>query len=438
MRSGFPILSRNHKYPQYERASGWNALLPARTDIQTLSNDVACDVVVIGAGYTGIAVARRWAELEPDKTILVLDASELGEGTPGRNSGFLLEIALAGDADPRQVERMRDCNQLIAATMADLKGMVTKYAIDCDLERSGTYRAAAGRAGIQALSQYRAFLDVAQLSYESLDRKELSRRLGTRFYQSGLYSPHCYLAQPAALIRGLAQNLPDSVSIYERSPALELKSIANGWQVVTPGGTVRARYAIVANNAFCKGLGVGNSRVAAIYTYAGLTEPLSAESLQQLGMETSWGLLPAHRLGSTLRRTTDGRLLIRAFYDYEAETDNHVIEERLQQCLQRRFPQLGEPTFASVWSGATGFTYNGASLWGEVAPGLYVSAGYNGGGVVKGSLFGRLLADLANGKSVPDMKALFGMASWMLPDPLRRLGFHLVSAIESRRGQSEV
>ena len=92
-------------YPHYQHRSGWNALLPPRTNTQLLSTQLNVDVAVIGAGYTGIAAAKRWQELAPDDAIAIIDASVVGEGTPGRNSGFLLEIALANDA--RKGERQR-------------------------------------------------------------------------------------------------------------------------------------------------------------------------------------------------------------------------------------------------------------------------------------------------------------------------------------------
>jgi glycine/D-amino acid oxidase-like deaminating enzyme len=106
----------------------------------------------------------------------------------------------------------------------------------------------------------------------------------------------------------------------------------------------------------------------------------------------------------------------------------------------RRFPQLELDTlapFEHVWGGATGFTYNGAPVWGQARPGLWVSAGCNGGGVVKGTLFGTLLARRAMGEDVPDVADLFGRASWMPPEPLRRLGFTLIAMRERRSAGRE-
>ena len=138
-----------------------------------------------------------------------------------------------------------------------------------------------------------------------------------------------------------------------------------------------------------------------------------------------------------MRRTADGRLLIRSLYGYEAEADSGAVGARLKTSLERRYPQLADVEFAGVWSGATGFTMNGAPVWGEHAPGLFVAAGCNGGGVVKGTLFGRLLAEMALGFGATDIPALFGKASWMPPEPLRRLGFDVLSRVERYKGRAE-
>lgn len=425
-------------YPGYQRPSGWNALLPARSGVRRLRDDRGCDVAIVGAGFTGVATAARWAALEPGADIVLLDASTVGEGSPGRNSGFLLEISLANDADAGNIARMRECNALISTTMEDIRVAVAGSPLPCRLQRTGTYRAAAGNTGLLAIDAYRDFLQAAGLPFDELDRRMLQRKIGTTFYERGLYSPHCYLAQPAALIRSLVATLPRHVTLFEESPVICVTRNTSDWSVSTPAATLRAKQLVLANNAFAKELAGGRSRVATIYTYAGLTAPLDPALLDKLGSDTNWGLLPAHRLGTTLRRTDDGRILVRSFYGYGKEGDNAAIAARLADCLQRRYPQLQNTAFEYVWSGATGFTLNGAPQWGKIGPGLYISAGCNGGGVVKGTLFGRLLADLALGRDVPAVPALFGTPAWMPPEPIRRLGFRVLSALEAHRGQAEI
>jgi hypothetical protein len=73
----------------------------------------------------------------------------VGEGSPGRNSGFMLEIALADDADPAAVDRMARCNRLLGETMETLRTLVREHRIACQLERTGTYRGAATARGVR-------------------------------------------------------------------------------------------------------------------------------------------------------------------------------------------------------------------------------------------------------------------------------------------------
>ena len=425
-------------FPVYGLKSGWNAQLPPRQPHRSLQESLAVDVVIVGAGYTGLACARRWQELDSSARIAVIDAAEIGEGNPGRNSGFLLEIALAEDADPTNTARMEACNRLTRQAMESIVNDLEVSGQQIDLQRAGTYRAAASAAGLRSLQNYQAFLEAAGLSYRMLDRQQLQEELGTAFYLAGLYSPDCYLADPAALIRALANCLPDSIAVYENTPALRIETLQEGWRVTTPKGRLDCSRLVLANNSFARNLGVARSRLAAVYTYAGITNRLPGRLLAKLGSNQNWGLLPTHRLGSTLRKTADGRLLVRSLHDYEREGEAGKIKRLLHDRLTRRFPQLENVGFQHVWGGAVGFTLNGGLVWGELEPGLFASCGCNGGGTVKGTLLGRLLAEQAHGHDVSDDSALFGSASWMPPEPLRCAGFQLSSIWQSWRGRHEL
>jgi glycine/D-amino acid oxidase-like deaminating enzyme len=425
-------------FPNYQLASGWNALLPDRRAHDPVQGNLVADVVIIGAGFTGLACARRWQELQPDARVVVIDASEIGEGNPGRNSGFLLEIALAEDANPENMQRMLEANRLTQTAMQSILSNVQASGLDVDLQRAGTYRAAASSAGHKSLNNYRQFLEGAGLPYRQLDQEHLKAELGTDFYQSGLYTPHCYLAQPAAVIRAIHSQLADSITVFENTPALNISNSGGKWAVTTAEGELTCSKLVLANNSFAKELGVARSRLAAVYTYAGLTAQLDPQLLETLGSVSNWGLLPTHRLGSTLRRTADGRLLVRSGHSYEAEMSGSKVTALLQDRLWRRFPQLRGQDFEQVWGGAVGVTHNSAPVWGESKPGLCISSGCNGGGTVKGTLLGTAIAELALGHSELDVAAVFGSPSWMPPDPLRGIGFHASAALESWRGRREL
>ena len=422
-------------HPSHERVCGWNALLPDRVPAPPARGDLRADYLVVGAGYTGLAAARTRAEARPSDHVVVLDADAVGEGSPGRNSGFMLEIALAEDADPAGVGRMAEMNDLTRRTTHWLAEHVERHAITCGLVRCGTYRAAASTRGAKAIDAYRRFLEAAGLDHEVLDRSELARRLGTSHYRVGLHSPDCRLVQPAALIRGLASTLPANVTLHEHSAVRHLERTADGdWVARTEDALVRAPCLLLANNGWAGTLAGGARHVTPVYTYAALTEPVPGGLP---GEDPEWGLLPAAKLGCTLRRTADDRVLIRSRYSYRREAPNDLIEVQLRDSLVRRWPELADIPFAHVWGGSTGVTLGGAPLLGEIEPGCWAAIGCNGGGVVKGTLFGTELARASLGEPTPDLTRLFGRPDPVPGEPWRGLGFRALTGLWALQAGAE-
>ena len=72
----------------------WINDLNPRTNIQTLTSDLSCEWLVVGAGYTGLSAARKLGQLYPNRKILLVDAQLAGEGASSRNSGYLVDSTL--------------------------------------------------------------------------------------------------------------------------------------------------------------------------------------------------------------------------------------------------------------------------------------------------------------------------------------------------------
>ena len=77
--------------PLNDNTNAWNTILPTRIPKPALAADINADWLVIGAGYAGLAAARRLAENCPDQKIVIVDAGVCGENASGRNSGFVTD-----------------------------------------------------------------------------------------------------------------------------------------------------------------------------------------------------------------------------------------------------------------------------------------------------------------------------------------------------------
>ena len=72
----------------------WVNDLSPRNNIVTLSSDLHCEWLIVGAGYTGLSAARKLGQLYPNQKILLVDAQLAGEGASSRNSGYLVDTTL--------------------------------------------------------------------------------------------------------------------------------------------------------------------------------------------------------------------------------------------------------------------------------------------------------------------------------------------------------
>jgi len=417
-------------YPHYQALSGWNALLPPRIARTTAPTESHFEVIVIGAGVTGLAAARRAAEIEPQSRILLLDANVVGEGSSGRNSGFLITLphntSMSGHDSPTTTARKQMV--LYDAGLAWLKSLVDRYAIECGWNSVGKYHAAATADGARRLRDTLRQYDAWGAAYQPLARDALQQCLGTDYYRYGYYSKHNTFVQPAALVRGLADSLPVNVHLWEQEPVLALEK-GKPYRVRTRSRLLTADRVIIANNGFATRLGFARNRVFTIYTYAGLTDPLDETELTKLGDQPEWGVIPANRLGTTLRKTAQSRFMVRSGYSYESEQPLARVRAMLQDCYRHRYPAMRSHALPHIWGGVTALTRNGAAYFGQVDHGLYISSGCNGAGMLKGSMFGKLLGEMACGEQSPQLADALGFArpSWLPPEPIRRIA--VVSAI---------
>jgi glycine/D-amino acid oxidase-like deaminating enzyme len=331
-------------------------------------------------------------------------------GASGRNAGFVIDVPHNADASPGAVEANRQVLRLNRFAIQWLQELVETHQIRCDWQERGQYRVAAtarGERGIAPILDLSRALDLPQ---ETLGRDQIAARLGTSYYAAAVYQPGTVLMNPAALVRGLAATLPANVDLFEESPVTAVE-YGPPHRLHTPAGEVAAPRLILATNGFTDGWGFLERHLIRLVTYASLTEPLTDRQLAALGSDENWGVTCAIRMGSTMRRTADNRLMMRNCFRYGGNTamsDSELTRARRShvEAITARFPQLGAPRIAHSWGGFVCLSRNSAPYWGELAPGVLASVCCNGVGVAKGTFAGRAIAEYALGRDGELARAL--------------------------------
>ena len=134
--------------------------------------------------------------------------------------------------------------------------------------------------------------------------------------------------------------------------------------------------------------------------------------------------MPALKYGTTMRRTRDGRLMVRSLYSYEHERRPDSIRQELTAVARKRYPKVAETGFEHVWGGIISITLNGGTNFGQVEPGLYSLFGCNGSGILKFTLLGQDMAEeIAGEHRLDHVVTTYGMANRMPSEPFRIIGF---------------
>src|SRR5690348_17039105 len=104
-----------------------------------LRETTSADLVVVGAGYTGLWTALLAKEADPTRDVVLLDARSAGWAASGRNGGFCvasLTHGIANGAD-RFPDELATLDRLGRENLDAIESTVQRYAINCAFHRSG-------------------------------------------------------------------------------------------------------------------------------------------------------------------------------------------------------------------------------------------------------------------------------------------------------------
>ncbi|WP_286238047.1 NAD(P)/FAD-dependent oxidoreductase [Neptuniibacter halophilus] len=433
--------------PEYDNQCGWYELLNNVSSFPPLEDQATFHTVVIGGGFVGNAAARRLAENLPDEPFLLIDALKIGQGASGRNSGFVIdqphkrELELSSDAHKAKIVRLN------RTAIEYFETQIDKYGIECQWSKAGKYQAAVGERGEKHLANYEHLLKQGNEVYHRLSAEEMRNVFGTDYYSAAIYTPGGMLMQPAALMRGLADNMPSNVRVVEETPISEIERTGTGFVLTANNGAkVRCRHIILATNIFTPELGFMRNRILPVMTFASMTRPLSEAEMSVYGGQTDWGLTPADHAGTTVRMTQDRRLIIRNSYRYahDYNTPAHLLPKmklRHREGFLARYPHLKDVEFEYTWGGASGLSGNFETFFGKVEEGVYASCCDQSVGAARGTISGMMLADMVagrHGQLLQDMVEVSGNPSWLPPKIFLRVGVPLRMQMARFASRSEL
>jgi gamma-glutamylputrescine oxidase len=384
-------------------ASYWAATRGSGYDFDELTADRETDILIVGAGFTGLSAAYRIRSMGGDCT--VLEANDVGWGASGRNGGMVVPRfkhtfpALAKDYGvPTALDMHRAAHRAVGL----IETLVREEGMDCGFARCGHLT-----PFVHEHDASRFAADAAWLAKEAgdavprlLDRTETEARTGTPFYTGAYFEPRGGAIHPLRFSRQLAAAVARRGGrIHVRTPVLSWSREGASIVVRTPRATVRARKLLLATNAYTDLTRAGadlKRRIVPITSSLIATAPLG-ESARAAILPYGNVVTDAKRLTNYFRISDDGRMIFGG-RGGASHKESERIYHRLTREMAQIYPALADCRVDFRWSGRVAVTLDGLPRVGRLADQVLFAMGYNGRGVALATLLGQMLADLSAGQ----------------------------------------
>jgi glycine/D-amino acid oxidase-like deaminating enzyme len=373
-----------------------------------LDGDRSADVVVIGAGFTGLWSAIELLEREPGLQVVVCEADTVGYGASGRNGGFLDPSLTNGLLNgrrhfPAEVERL---DALGRENYARMRQAFVDYEIDAEFAPVGTTTVATRPHEIDGLTAWAALETEFGYGVQLLDADEARTRLDSPAVLAALRRPEAGgLLDPAKLCRGLADAAErHGALVLEQTLVLAFDRRRGQTRVHTAQGTIMCDRVVLATDAYSgRMLSKTRRHYVPVYDYVLVSDPLSPQQLEAIGWRGREGITDSGNRSHYFRLTADDRILwgghetvyyaggrVGPRFDARAETFTTLGAD-----FAVMFPQLRDLAFPYCWGGALAATTRFTPLFGSaLREHLVYALGYTGLGVAASCFAARVLADM--------------------------------------------
>ena len=414
-----------------------------RVEHPPLSSDVTADLAIVGGGYAGLWTAVRAKERDPDRRVVLLEASRIAWAASGRNGGFCEASLTHGHENgvnrwPDEIDLLE---QLGVENLDAIEATVQKYDMDVDFERTGQLAVAVEPHQVAWYRDEPGYLD------EDAVRAEVNSPI---FLAGEWDRDGCAMVHPAKLGMELARVAVElGVEIHEHSIVRSVEGDGSGpIRLVTPSGTVTAHAVALATNVFPSLLRRNRLMTVPVYDYVLMTEPLSPAQRESIGWSHRQGLADSANQFHYYRLTADDRILFGgydAIYHYggtvrAAYEDRMESHRRLASHFFTTFPQLEGLRFTHRWAGAIDSSSRFCAFFGTARRGRVAYAtGFTGLGVGAARFAADVMLDKLSGQKTArtELAMVRERPLPFPPEPAAAIGINLVRAAMDRADHNE-
>lgn len=383
------------------RARGGMEAAPPLVGAQT------CDVMIVGAGYTGLWTALSLKERRPELQIVIIESSVVGAGPSGRNGGIMSGYAEQFPALVRNLglDAAKGIVRAGSKAQAAIIEFVERNQLDVWLRKSGIIMVATSASQERAVDE--AIMRARDLggthTTTPLSRQDLRNYCTSSALRKGILYPDAATVQPARLVRALRDAvIAAGVRLYESSPLESLQRNAGQLRARTPLGEVTCGDVVLATGSALARHPVGRNYVTNLSSYMILTEPIP-DLLREMGWQDGPALRDARMFLHWSRTTQDGRIVFgtgagpMGFAGREKVSDVATVRDLADE-FRRVFPELSSVCLTDAWAGPVDMASDHIPVCGKLQDErVHFAFGFSGHGISATWIAGQVLASSVEG-----------------------------------------
>ena len=392
------VLTANDRAGEYPRS--WYAETAAPLPpFPAAAGDLACDVCIVGAGFTGLSAALHLAGRGYD--VVLLDAHRVGWGASGRNGG---QVGTGQRLDQDALEKAvgkghaRALWDLAQEAVALTRALANRHAPEAGWA-DGIIHACHRPRHVPHARAYaeRMARDYGYDLIRPLDREELRSLVGSPAYHGGDIDMGGGHLHPLRYALGLARAAAAAgVRLHEHSTVRRIGD-SDPALVETAAARITARHVLLACNGYLGHLEARTAaRVMPINNFIVATEPLSPEARKAV-LSADHAVADSKFVINYFRFSEDNRLLFGGGESYGYRFPD--IARLVRKPMVEIFPQLRDAKITHAWGGTLGITLNRMPHFERLKGNILTASGYSGHGVALATLGGQLAAEAIAGQA---------------------------------------
>jgi glycine/D-amino acid oxidase-like deaminating enzyme len=363
------------------------------------------DVVIVGAGFTGLSAARTLAA--HGAKVVVLEAHTIGWGASSRNGGMVLTGLKLGVETLTARYGLEATKRMYAASLASIdlvEQIVREEKIECNFSRCGHLEVACKQSHFDA---YARSVEVIAKEFnhqlQVIPGNQLRSEIGSDIYFGGIVDTVSAGLNPARYVAGLGQAaLNAGARIYENTRVENIERSSqngrSGFQIASSRGRIFADNIFIATSGYTSSATPAlRKKIIPIGSFIIATEQLPETLALELSPRNRMIYDSKHYL-HYYRLTPDNRMLFggRAAFFPETKDTIHRSAEILRRGMIEVYPQLRDVKIDFAWGGTLDFCFDTMPHAGNL-DGIYYALGYAGHGVAMATYLGTKIAEQISG-----------------------------------------